>query len=224
MTLAVQPSINPHHYAYKVQSVEIYTATRHQEGKTTNEDAFLLGRGDVPYAALCDGSGNAQGVAKRALSIFQRLVGEVGQEKITQFATWSRWASVLDSALMGGPQSTFLAVAVIGNRVVGSCAGDSRLYRLAPGGGIEIVTEGASKYRLGSGQVEPWPIHLPLHSGEVLLLASDGAWTPLGLPTLRRAWGRASTQHFSEFPASLLDEAGKKGCADDMTVIVMRQG
>jgi serine/threonine protein phosphatase PrpC len=89
-------------------------------------------------------------------------------------------------------------------------------------GGIEIVTEEASKYRLGSGLVEPFPIHLPLKSGEVLLLASDGAWTPLGFPTLRKVWGRASTLHFSEFPALLLDEAGKKGCADDMTVIVMR--
>lgn len=202
--------------------MEIYAATRRQEGKTTNEDAFVLGRGEVPYAALCDGSGNAQGVAKRALGIFQRLVGEVRPEEMTQFATWSSWAKVLDSALMGGPQSTFLAVAVVGDRVVGSCAGDSRLYRLTLDGGIEIVTEEASKYRLGSGLVVPFPIHLPLKSGEVLLLASDGAWTPLGLPTLRKVWGRASTLHFSEFPALLLDEAGKKGCADDMTVIVMR--
>ena len=119
---------------------------------------------------------------------------------------------------------TFLAVAVVGDRVVGSCVGDSRLYRLTLDGGIEIVTEVASKHRLGSGQVEPWPIHLPLIPGEVLLLASDGAWTPLGLPTLRRVWAGASTLHFSEFPALLLDEGGKKGCADDMTVIAMKLG
>ena len=203
--------------------MEIYAATRRQEGKATNEDAFVLGRGGVPYAALCDGSGNAQGVAKRALGLFQRMVGEVGPEQITQFATWSRWASVLDSALLGGPQSTFLAVAVVGDRVVGTCVGDSRLYRLTREGGVEIVTEEALKYRLGSGQVDPWPIHLPLKTGDVLLLASDGAWTPLGLPTLRKAWGSASTLHFSEFPSLLLDVAGKKGCADDMTVIAMRQ-
>ena len=204
------------------QSVEIYAATRRQDGKATNEDAFVLGRSGMPYAALCDGSGNAQGVAKRALGLFQRMVGEVGTEQITQFATWSSWARVLDSALLGGPQSTFLAVAVVGNRVVGSCVGDSRLYRLTLDGGIEIVTEGASKHRLGSGRVDPWPIHLPLKSGDVLLLASDGAWTPLGLPSLRKVWGSASTLHFSEFPSLLLEEAGKRGCADDMTVIVMR--
>ena len=204
--------------------MEIYAATRRQDGNATNEDAFLLGRGEVPYAALCDGSGNAQGVAKRALGIFQRLVVEGSPEKMTQFATWSGWVKVLDSALMGGPQSTFLAVAVVGDRVVGSCVGDSRLYRLTLDGGIEIVTEGASKHRLGSGQVQPWPIHLPLIPGEVLLLASDGAWTSLGLPTLRRVWAGASTLHFSEFPALLLDEGGKKGCADDMTVIAMKLG
>lgn len=220
--MVARPPINPDLDPDKVHSVEIFAATRRQDGKASNEDAFALGRGGVPYAALCDGSGNAQGVAKKALGIFERLVGEVGQEKINLFATWSGWLKVLDSALMGGPQSTFLAVAVLGDRVVGSCVGDSRLYRLAPDGGIEIVTEGASKHRLGSGQVEPWPIHLPLKPGDVLLLASDGAWTPLGLPALRRVWARASSLHFSEFPALLLDEAGKKGCADDMTVIVMR--
>ena len=202
--------------------MEIYSATRRQDGKATNEDAFVLGRGDVPYAALCDGSGNAQGVAKRALGLFQRLIAEVGPVELTRFATWTSWAKVLDSALMGGPQSTFLAVAVVGNQIVGGCAGDSRLYRLTQDGVIEIVTEGASKYRLGSGMVEPYPIHLPRNQGEVLLLASDGAWTPLGLPILRRVWGKASSMHFSEFPALLLEEAGEKGCADDMTVIAMR--
>ena len=217
-----RPPINPYQDPDKVYAVEIYAATRRQDGKATNEDAFVLGRGGVPYAALCDGSGNAQGVAKRALGIFQRLVGEVGPEQMTQFATWTSWVKVLDSALMGGPQSTFLAVAIVGDRVVGSCVGDSRLYRLTLDGGIEIVTEGASKHRLGTGQVEPWPIHLPLNPGEVLLLASDGAWTPLGLPTLQRVWGRASNLHFSEFPSLLLDEAGRTGCADDMTVIAMR--
>ncbi len=204
--------------------MEIYAATRRQDGRSTNEDAYVLGRGEVPYAALCDGSGNAQGLAKRALGIFQRLMAEATKEEVSQFATWSNWTQLLDSALMGGPQSTFVAVAVVGNRAVGACAGDSRLYRLVPEGSIEIVTEDASKYRLGSGKATPCPIHLPLKAGEVLLLASDGAWTPLGLPTLQRVWGRSASRHFSEFPAMLLEEAGKNGCADDMTVVAMRQG
>ena len=116
--------------------MEIYAATRRQDGRSTNEDAYVLGRGEVPYAALCDGSGNAQGLAKRALGIFQRLMAEATKEEVSQFATWSNWTQLLDSALMGGPQSTFVAVAVVGNRAFGACAGDSRLYRLVPEGGI----------------------------------------------------------------------------------------
>lgn len=202
--------------------MEIYAATKRQDGGSTNEDAFAIGRGEMPYAALCDGTGNAKGVAKRALSLFQKLFSEASTEEVTRFATWSNWAKVLDSAFMGGPQSTFVAVAVVGNQVVGSCVGDSRLYRLIPDGGIEIITESASKYRLGSGRVEPCPIHLSFKPGEILLLASDGAWTPLGIPTLQRVWERSITRHFSEFPTLLLDEASKRGCADDMTVITMR--
>jgi hypothetical protein len=70
--------------------------------------------------------------------------------------------------------------------------------------------------------VVPFPIHQRVKAGDILLLMSDGAWTPLGLPVLRRLRGKASTQHFSEFPAILLDEAGKSGRADDMTVVAMR--
>jgi hypothetical protein len=39
--------------------VECYSATRTQQGKASNEDAFLIGRGSVPYAVICDGAGNA---------------------------------------------------------------------------------------------------------------------------------------------------------------------
>ena len=87
----------------KVQPVEIYAATRRQDGRSTNEDAYLLGRGEVPYAALCDGSGNAQGVAKRALGIFQRLMAKASADEVSQFATWSNWTQLLGSSLIGGP-------------------------------------------------------------------------------------------------------------------------
>jgi serine/threonine protein phosphatase PrpC len=203
--------------------MEIYAATRPQDGRSWNEDAFLIGRGDVPFAALCDGSGNAQGVAKRALGIFKKLMSEATPENISQFITWSAWAKILDSALLGGPQSTFVSVAVIGNRVVGCCTGDSRLYRVLPHGVIQILTEEAAKHRLGSGCVDPLPIHFPFNPGEVLLLMSDGAWTPLGIPTIQRVLAKSATLHFSDFPSVLLEEAGKKGRADDMTVIALKR-
>lgn len=202
--------------------MEIYAATRPQDGRSWNEDAFLIGRGDVPFAALCDGSGNAQGVAKRALGVFKKLMSEATPETISQFTTWSAWAKTLDSTLLGGPQSTFISVSVIGHRAVGCCAGDSRLYKVQPDGVIQILTEEAPKYRLGSGQVQPFPIHCPFMPGEILLLMSDGAWTPLGLTSIQRLLAKSTTLHFSDFPSVLLEEAGKKGRADDMTVVAMK--
>ena len=138
--------------------MEIYAATRPQDGHPGNEDGFAIGRGGLPYAALCDGSGNAQGVAKRALGIFQKLIGEASPEEVSRFQTWSNWTKLLDSSLLGGPQSTFLAIAVVGNRLVGSCAGDSRLYRWNLDGQVQILTEDAPKQRLGGGHVDPFPI------------------------------------------------------------------
>jgi hypothetical protein len=202
--------------------MDIYAATRPQDGRPGNEDAFVIGRGELSYAALCDGSGHAQGVAKRALSIFQKLMAEASAEDVSKFLAWSTWTKLLDTALLGGPQSTFLAVAVVGNRLVGSCAGDSRLYRWSLDGRVQVLTEDAPKHRLGSGRVDPFPIHEAIEAGEILLLMSDGAWTPLGIPAIQRVLGKAGSRHFSELPSSLLEESGKKGCADDMTVIAMR--
>ena len=202
--------------------MEIYAASKPQDGRSWNEDAFLIGRGEIPFAALCDGSGNAQGVAKRALGIFKKLMSEASPEAVSQFKAWSNWAKILDSALLGGPQSTFVAVAVIGQRVVGCCAGDSRLYRVLADGTVHILTEEAPKYRLGSGHVDPLPIHCPFTAGDVLVLMSDGAWTPLGLSSIQRVLCKSASRHFSELPHALLEEAGKKGCADDMTVIAIK--
>lgn len=202
--------------------MEIFAGSRPQDGRPSNEDAYLIGRGEIRYAALCDGSGAAGQVAKRALKVFEGLMAEASVEAVERFTTWRDWAHLLDSALLGGPQSTFLAVAAFDDRVVGVCAGDSRLYHLPFEGEVQILTEEASKFRLGSGKVIPSSIHQRMKPGDTLLLMSDGAWTPLGLPVLRRLKGKASTQHFSEFPGILLDEAGKSGRADDMTVVAIR--
>ncbi len=202
--------------------MEIFASSRLQDGRTSNEDAYLIGRGSVPYAALCDGSGNAGQVAKRALKILEGLAAQASVEDFELFPNWVNWTRLLDSALLGGPQSTFVAVAAIKDRVVGVCAGDSRLYYLPFGGEIQILSEDASKHRLGSGEATPFPIHRQISHGDILLLMSDGAWTPLNLSKLQRLWGRSLSLHFSEFPALILDEAGRSGRADDMTVVAMR--
>lgn len=200
---------------------ELVAASRPQDGRSTNEDAYGLGRHPVPHAVLCDGSGAAGRVATRAVKLFMTLFSQAPGEDLGHFQTWSHWAHLLDSALLGGPQSTFLALACLEDRVVGTCAGDSRLYLLPQEGEPRILTEEAAKFRLGSGRVAPFPIHQRVGSGDVLLLMSDGAWTPLNLARLRALRSKSLSRHISELPLMLLDEAGRSGRADDMTVVAL---
>jgi serine/threonine protein phosphatase PrpC len=202
--------------------IECYAATKPQQGKTANEDAFLIGHGHTPCAVLCDGAGNAQQAAKRVLTLFDKLLTEATTEQLLDHATWNKWVKLLDSSLLGGNQSTFVALAIVNGIAVGSCSGDSRAYLLNRDGDLRILSDGASKFRLGSGRAEALPIRHPLGSGETLLLLSDGAWTPLGLYPLKKAVQGVVGRHFSEVPQAILEAAGKTGRADDMTAIALR--
>jgi hypothetical protein len=42
--------------------------------------------------ALCDGAGNAQSVAKRALGLLETQMGEVSLGQLLRDETWFRWA------------------------------------------------------------------------------------------------------------------------------------
>jgi serine/threonine protein phosphatase PrpC len=205
-----------------ITRIECYGATRPQQGRSQNEDAFLIRTGDRPLAALADGAGNAERAAKRALTMFEKLFNEATLEQITDVETWVQWIKLLDSSLLGSAQSTFVAVTIAANEVIGTCAGDSRLYHLNREGQCRIVSEGASKQRLGSGQAQPYPIRLTLGAADTLLLLSDGAWTPLTPYALQRVAVSAAVRHFSEVPAAILDAAGKTGRADDMSALALR--
>lgn len=200
----------------------IYAATKTQQGKTANEDAFLIGRGQIQYAALCDGSGNAQQAAKKVLVLFEKLLIEATNEQLLTPSTWTKWIKLLDSSLLGGNQSTFLAIALLHGVAVGACTGDSRAYLLDRDGELRILTDGATKFRLGSGNAEAFPIRQQLTHGETVMLLSDGAWTPLGLYGLRKAVLSTIGRHFSEVPIAILEAAGKSGRLDDMTAIAIR--
>jgi serine/threonine protein phosphatase PrpC len=202
--------------------VESYAATVAQQGRAQNEDAFLIGRGERPFAALCDGAGNAERAAKRVLSLFEKLLSEAAAEQIAQAETWVKWVKLLDSSLLGGNQSTFLAIALAGNEAIGACAGDSRAYFINREGQAKILTDTAAKHRLGSGQAQAFPLRLTLNSGEVLLLLSDGAWTPLSLYAIQKTVMAATTKHFSEVPGAILSVAGRTGRTDDMSAIALR--
>jgi serine/threonine protein phosphatase PrpC len=210
------------HLAEQALKVEMYGATRMQEGHTVNEDAFIIGRGSTPYAALCDGAGNAEQSARRILRLFETFFKETDSGELLLFQTWMRWIHLLDSALLEGAQSTFIAVAVLEGRFVGTCVGDSRAYLRDRNGTLHILTEKASKHRLGSGSVEPFPIHVPAHKGDIMLLMSDGAWTPLNQYRLQKIISRTTFEHPSDLPGNILDEASRAGRADDMTVVAIR--
>ena len=124
--------------------------------------------------------------------------------------------------MLGGAESTFVGVAVVKSAAVGACVGDSRAYFVNRDGDCQLITEGASKFRLGSGRAEAFPIRQPLASGEVLLLLSDGAWMPLGPYRLKTAVTSALALHFSDVPGAILQAAGRSGRADDMTAVALR--
>ncbi len=201
---------------------ECYAASRRQDGRSTNEDAFLIGRGPVEFAALCDGAGNANQAAKRVLTLFEKLFREAEPSQVLDAKVWGRWMRLLDSSLMGSAQSTFVGVGVMDGVAVGTCVGDSRAYLINSEGECRILTEGAGKHRLGSGEATGFPIQCPLKTGDILLLLSDGAWTPLGIYLLKKVVLGRLGKHFSELPPAILEAAGRAGCADDMTAVAVR--
>ena len=202
--------------------VECFGASRPQQGRTANEDAFLIGHGERPFALLCDGAGNAQQAAKRVLSLFDKLFKEAAPQQVSEHDTWAGWVKLMDSSLVGGTQSTFLGVALLDGMAVGASVGDSRAYVVTREGDCRLLTEGASKFRLGSGRAEAFPIRQTMTSGEILLLLSDGAWTPLGPYLLKKAVMTAVSRHLSDVPEAILEAAGRTGRADDMTAIALR--
>jgi serine/threonine protein phosphatase PrpC len=203
---------------------EIYGQSRPQEGRqhTQNQDAYLVLQAPVPFAAVCDGAGNAQAAAKRALGLLQGCVKEASLGQLLRDETWLRWARLLDSALLGGSESTLVAATLVGDQIVGAAVGDSRAYLVPFEGATRLLAEQAAKTRLGSGAVDPAMFRTRLQPRDVLALLSDGAWGPLGLQGLESAVRSAATKHFSDVPQALLDAASKRGRADDMTAVVIR--
>ena len=199
--------------------VECYGSTRPRDGSTANEDAFWIWRPSSTVAALCDGAGHAQRCATRVLRAFSQQI-DGGLLQVARFPAWSGWLRSTDAAMAGGPQSTFVGVAVADGRLLGAYAGDSRAY-LVNEHGCRILTEAPAR-RLGSGAAEPQPIHEPLAPGDTVLLMSDGAWTPLAPAAIHRAVMAARLRAFVDLPVNLIDLAGKHGYADDMTVLALR--
>ena len=201
---------------------ECYGASRPQDGGKANEDAFVIGRTGIPFAAICDGAGHAEQAARKVLRLFERFLQETTVAKVLSDDTWTRWINLLDSSIMGQSESTFVGVAAVNNLIVGAYVGDSRAYLLGREMGCDILTADPNKARLGGGEAAALPIRATLKPKDMVLLLSDGAWTPLSLDLVRKIAVTASLTHFSDVPAALLDAAGRSGRADDMTAVALR--
>ena len=89
-------------------------------------------------------------------------------------------------------------------------------------GPVRLLTGSAAKARLGSGETAPAVFRDTLAARDVLLLVSDGAWTPLGTAGLERAVRGMATKAFADLPSAVLDEASRRGPSDDMTAVALR--
>ena len=200
-------------------SLEAYAATLPRQARTANEDAFWIrsrsAEGSPPFLAIADGAGAAEGVARRVLRGFERWTVETPAEEIATFAPWSRFVQTTDLGMAGGGrEATFAALAFLEDRIVGVVVGDSRIVLWRRDGDLDLVSEGAPKWRLGSGVAQPWPIHLPFERGDVAMLLTDGSWTPLARGRLRSTVARSVVEAFPELPERLLREASRGGRGD----------
>jgi serine/threonine protein phosphatase PrpC len=213
---------------------EIFAGSKAQNGRARSEDDFFISRGTFPACGIADGAGNANLAARKALTLFSKLHNDAEKTpaKLLDPEVWKGWVKVLDSSLLGGAQSTFVGLNIgdvlEGNErktvAVGACCGDSRLYLLDRQGKLTFVTDGATKARLGSGQASAFTFKIEkLFSGDILLLLSDGAYTPMSLAELQKIVVTSAVKHLSEVPTAIIDRAGKYGgLGDDATVICAR--
>lgn len=201
--------------------LECYGESRPKAGRGFNEDAYLIHQETIPFAALCDGDGNAGQAARSLLIQFQSLFKETSLAKILNDSTWCKWIKLLDASLPRGARSTFLATAVIGNQVVGTYAGDSRAF-LISNGTCTILAGESSTPRLGTGKAVSTPFRMNLKSQNIILLMSDGAWTPLEPHVIQSIVAGIMLDRFKELPQAILDEAERTGRLDDMTAIALR--
>ncbi|MBI5492726.1 MAG: SpoIIE family protein phosphatase, partial [Deltaproteobacteria bacterium] len=179
-------------------------------------------REPVPVAVVCDGAGNAEQTARKTLKLFQLWIHDASSEQILTPETWTKWVKMLDSSLLGGYESTFLAATVLNDQLIGASAGDSRAYLVGSEGGYRFITASSNKMRLGSGEVKPFTFSLTLKHKDIVLLMTDGAWTPLSPYLIEKTTRKAALEHFSEVPTALLNIASKTGRWDDMTVVALR--
>ncbi len=194
---------------------EIYGTSRPQS--KVNEDAYAIYRqGEIHIALLADGAGQAGHIAKKVLSDFLDLLRSATLEALQSFPTWASWIGTIDNNMLGGETCTLTGLAMIDGRVLGVNVGDNRVYRIDLNGNVSILSQG-SKERLGSGNVLPSPLFCQVQHGEVIVLMTDGAWSPLSLYKIARVYQRRLLFPREQLAGLFIDAVGK--LHDDATVI-----
>jgi serine/threonine protein phosphatase PrpC len=193
-------------------NLKAYAASVPQPGRQ-NEDAFFIDR-LYPLVAVFDGQGNAENVAKKAARQLERLCRENGSKP-----DWTKTAKLLDSYLLGVNKSTMVAASLTEDMVSVCCVGDSRAY-LVRNGQVTILTEKANKQKLGSGSVQPLVKQITVKDRDLVLLMTDGAFTPLSLYLLSKITVK-NLLNLPELPHELLKQSTKAGIWDDATVVCM---
>ena len=142
---------------------------------------------------------------------------------IDRLPAWARWPKSMDASMAGGAQTTFIGV--VAHREAATPRPAAAISWAIPVDeyfGRRILTEQGGR-RLGSGEAEPRPIDERRAACDVVLQTSDGAWTLLQLIAGQRVvMALMSATGPMRRAAALLDLAGAKGRADDMTVVAMR--
>lgn len=87
-------------------------------------------------------------------------------------------------------------------------------------GQASILSEGASKQKLGSGSIQPLIKEFGVRDRDLILLMTDGAWTRFSLYQLAQTVMR-NLMNLPELPNSILKQAARGGVWDDMTVAVL---
>lgn len=120
-------------------------------------------------------------------------------------------------------ETTMVLVAVTAEgRVVGASCGDSGALIVTAGGWLDDVTEGQSRWRLGSGRAEPVGFERPALRG-TLLVATDGLLAYVRPDTLI---GLVERHDAVDAAASALAQAAKLprgGLQDDLALVVLRE-
>jgi serine/threonine protein phosphatase PrpC len=204
--------------------VECFAASRPLQGRAEkdNEDAFLISLEDPPFAALCDGVGHPQRVARKVLQSFQKLCRASTQHRIADPSAWTSWVRTLDSGIEKDYFAAFAGVVVLDTLAVGASAGNSRVFFISSAGDCRHLTQGADRNALGSGKAVAFPIRQPLEPGDTLLLLTDGAWAPLSLDFIKQIVSAEAPRRFFDIPKACLEVAARNGCTDDMTTIALR--